>query len=98
MAEFEPSSPSDAVREHTRWVGAENPDSAWILSPFDTWERTPFYPGRANPRRPEDRDDDFCPENAYGECEYEYTDADGTVRTAKATQPVRSLRELGIDP
>jgi hypothetical protein len=44
--------------------------------------------------------DDFCPENAYGECEaeYEYTDADGTVRTATATPPVRSLRELGIDP
>ncbi len=84
-----PASPNDAVREYTRWVGAENPDSAWILSPYDTWEPNPHYTGPANPRHPEDDNE--------REDEYEYTDSEGAVRTATVT-PVRSLRELGIDP
>ena len=48
----------------------ENGDrsQAWLLSPVDTWERNPFYRGPANPRHPED--------------DYEYTDADGAVRTS----------------
>jgi hypothetical protein len=44
---------SDAVREYARNVGAERPDRAWILSPYDTWERNPCYSGPPA-RHPED--------------------------------------------
>jgi hypothetical protein len=47
----------DAVREYTRTVGAEHPERAWILSPYDTWEANPFYTGPAV-RHPEDDDGD----------------------------------------
>ena len=36
---------SDAVKEYAFNVGAENPDRAWILSSYDTWEANPFYRG-----------------------------------------------------
>ena len=36
---------SDAVKEYAFNVGAENPDRAWILSQYDTWEANPFYRG-----------------------------------------------------
>jgi hypothetical protein len=52
-----PATTSDAVREHVRWVGGEHPDSAWILSPFDTWEPNPLYRGARDgiaDRHPED--------------------------------------------
>ena len=35
----------DATREYARNVGMNNLDQAWILSPYDTWERNPFYSG-----------------------------------------------------
>lgn len=44
---------TDAVREYARNVGHEHSDAAWILSPFDTWERNPFYVGPPQPH-PED--------------------------------------------
>ena len=44
---------SDAVREHARNVGMDNPDQAWILSPYDSWERNPCYRGPPVPH-PED--------------------------------------------
>lgn len=46
----------DAVRQYASAYGAEQPDSAWILSPYDTWERNPFYNGPPV-RHPEDYDD-----------------------------------------
>lgn len=46
-----------AVREYAREHGAMEPDRAWILSPFDTWERNPFYRGPPV-RHPEDDQDD----------------------------------------
>ena len=33
-------------------------DTAWILSPYDTWERNPFYSGPAVPH-PDDWDQDY---------------------------------------
>jgi len=44
---------SDAVREYARNVGMDNPDKAWILSPYDSWERNPYYSGEPVPH-PED--------------------------------------------
>lgn len=44
---------TDAVREYAENVGRENRDRAWILSPYDTWERNPFYEGPPQPH-PED--------------------------------------------
>lgn len=43
----------EAVAEYAREHGRLNLESAWILSPFDTWERNPFYRGPAQ-RHPED--------------------------------------------
>jgi hypothetical protein len=43
----------EAVQEYAQEHGRENRDCAWILSPFDTWERNPFYEGPAA-RHPED--------------------------------------------
>jgi hypothetical protein len=34
-----------AVSEGAREVGRMNPDRAWILTPFDSWEKNPFYVG-----------------------------------------------------
>jgi len=34
-----------AVAQHAAAYGAEDTERAWILSPFDTWERNPFYQG-----------------------------------------------------
>lgn len=40
---------SDAVREYARNAGSERPDQAWVLSPYDTWERNPCYSGPPQP-------------------------------------------------
>ena len=44
---------ADSVREYARNVGHDRTDCAWVLSPFDTWERNPFYAGPPQPH-PED--------------------------------------------
>jgi hypothetical protein len=43
----------EAFRQYAYIYGAEDPTSAWILTPYDTWERNPFYVGPAV-RHPED--------------------------------------------
>lgn len=43
----------EAIEEQRQIFGAENPDKAWILSDWDTWERNPFYSGPPQ-RHPED--------------------------------------------
>lgn len=40
---------ADAVREYARNVGRDSLDRQWILSPYDTWERNPFYQGPEQP-------------------------------------------------
>jgi hypothetical protein len=50
----------EAVAEYALNVGRESIEDAWILSPFDTWERNPFYSGPAQPHPEDDR-------GAYGE-------------------------------
>lgn len=52
---------SDAAREHTSWVGAEHPDTAWILSPYDIWERNPHWNGKGDGRHPDHEDDESTP-------------------------------------
>ncbi|UIS25302.1 hypothetical protein [Erythrobacter phage vB_EliS-L02] len=44
---------SEAVRQYAAAYGEEEPDKPWILSPFDTWERNPYYRGPPVPH-PED--------------------------------------------
>lgn len=61
------ASESDSVREYARNVGFERQNQAWILSPFDTWERNPFYSGPAEPH-PESYEDDG---EEYGYCDEE---------------------------
>ena len=46
-----------AVREYASIAGSEHPDRAWILSPYDTWERNPHYQGP--PVRHPDDDYDY---------------------------------------
>lgn len=48
----------DAMREHVMNVGRDNPQVAWILTPYDVWMRNPAYHGPAVPH-PED-DDGSC--------------------------------------
>lgn len=36
---------TDACREYARNVGADRPDSPYILTDYDTWEPNPFYAG-----------------------------------------------------
>lgn len=39
------ATPTEACREFARNVGAECPEREWISTPFDSWERNPFYRG-----------------------------------------------------
>ena len=43
------ATPSDACREYARNAGHDHPESPWILTPWDTWERNPAYQGPAVP-------------------------------------------------
>lgn len=43
-----------ACREYAANIGSEKPDTEWILTDFDTWERNPCYRGKPGPH-PEDR-------------------------------------------
>lgn len=36
---------SQAVAEYVVNVGRERLNEAWILSPYDTWHKNPFYTG-----------------------------------------------------
>jgi len=45
---------SDAAREFASNVGSEDTTRAWILSPFDSWERNPYYQGPDVPHPEED--------------------------------------------
>ncbi len=45
---------AEACREYAREHGAQHPDHAWILTPFDTWEPNPSYHGPAVPHPEED--------------------------------------------
>jgi len=42
-----------ALNQYADAHGADRTDAAWILSPFDTWERNPHYAGPPQPH-PED--------------------------------------------
>jgi hypothetical protein len=44
---------SEAAREYGRNAGMEDPSVEWILTPWDSWERNPFYTGKPG-RHPED--------------------------------------------
>jgi hypothetical protein len=45
---------SDAAAEYVINVGRENRDREWILSPFDSWHRNPFFDGISSNKHPED--------------------------------------------
>ena len=49
------ASPSDARAEYARNAGREYAGRQWILTPWDTWERNPYYHGPEQ-RHPEDDD------------------------------------------
>jgi hypothetical protein len=45
---------SEACKEFAANVGSEDTERAWILTPFDSWERNPYYCGPAVPHPEED--------------------------------------------
>lgn len=47
---------SIAVSDYAHVYGAEHPEREWILTPFDTWERNPYYTGKpgSHPDDPEE--------------------------------------------
>lgn len=44
---------SEALAQYARAHGEAEPEREWILSPYDTWHRNPFYRGPRG-RHPED--------------------------------------------
>lgn len=52
------ASPSEARAEFAANAGAETPERAWILTPWDTWEANPCYAGPPV-RHPEVEPDDL---------------------------------------
>jgi hypothetical protein len=53
--EYEPTNlRMEACLEYALGVGRDRPDSAWILTDFDTWVANPFYSGPPDPPHPED--------------------------------------------
>jgi hypothetical protein len=48
-----PATPADAMREYAWNVGRERRDLEWISTPYDTWEKNPFFEGTPGPH-PED--------------------------------------------
>ena len=45
---------SEALDQYASAYGAEAPDREWICTPYDTWERNPFFTGTPSGRHPED--------------------------------------------
>ena len=45
----------DSMREYARNAGSDRPKNPWILTPWDTWERNPYYSGpeAPHPENPE---------------------------------------------
>ena len=68
----------DRVDQYTSVYGAERLDCQWILSPFDTWERNPYYRGP----------DQGHPEDDYYEDEVQ---AAGTYTTFEEAFPIETL-------
>lgn len=50
------ATPGQAAAEYGRNAGMDNPDRAWILTPWDSWEPNPFYVGPrvSHPEYPDD--------------------------------------------
>jgi len=46
---------SAALSQYASAHGADDAEAAWVLTPFDTWERNPYYTGAPVPH-PEDDD------------------------------------------
>lgn len=51
----------EAIQEQRFIFGAENPDKAWILSDWDTWEHNPFYSGPPQPHPEYDEPEELPP-------------------------------------
>ena len=39
----------EAMKEYAYNFGMDHKERAWVLTPWDTWERNPFYSGPAIP-------------------------------------------------
>ena len=71
---------SAALAQYAAAYGEADPTRAWVLTPYDTWERNPYYQGPPV-RHPEDDQD------AYGDDEapfYEEGERPGPVFRAPA--------------
>lgn len=47
----------EAFKEYARNAGEETPNEEWILTPWDTWERNPWYQGKPGLHPEEDYED-----------------------------------------
>lgn len=57
---------SEAFKEYAHNYGMDHPDVCWVCTPWDTWERNPFYHGPPVP---------------HPEADYEEEDEVGPART-----------------
>jgi hypothetical protein len=69
-----------AVAQYASVYGEEDKERAWILSPFDTWEKNPHYTGPAVPD----------PETAM--YEYEVAEMEAADAAAATEQPFEEMR------
>ncbi len=51
------ATPSKARAEYAANTGVDAPRFAWILTPWDTWERNPYYCGPSVPHPEDDPED-----------------------------------------
>jgi hypothetical protein len=94
--EAPPLSTSEQVSQWARAEGAESPETGWILSPFDTWERNPSYRGPEVPH-PEDEEGWTMVSDAIGNGATREEALAAWDASRKQYQRA-SLRALGIDP
>jgi hypothetical protein len=73
----------EALRQHAGAYGEERQDQEWLLSPFDTWEKNPWYRGEPG-RHPEDYDEECeCGRGDACDCYATEEKAEGDVAEAE---------------
>lgn len=90
------ASPAEAMAEYAINAGRDQPDRAWILTPWDVWQKNPMYIG---PPVPHPEDDAAVDEYSSGEwenlCETAYlTSPDLTPTRTTATQSASSTEQI----
>jgi hypothetical protein len=66
----------EAFKEYARNAGHERPDSEWILTPWDTWEKNPWYSGKPGRHPEDDYDENYPPDEVMTFAPRDFNDDD----------------------